>query len=97
MGKCTPSQTVAGLVVVLTILLLPLFAHCLRFHLPPNTKRCLKEEMRKDVLVTGEYQLGESVGVRTDLIVSISCCLQIFAYIVVLVTPRLPIQKDTPP
>jgi len=42
----------------------------LRFHLQPNTKRCLKEEMRKDVLVTGEYDLSDANGQRTDLSVT---------------------------
>lgn len=34
----------------------------LRFHLPPNQKKCLKEEIHKDVLVTGEYELTEAPG-----------------------------------
>jgi len=44
--------------------------HALRFHLQPNTKRCLKEEMRKDVLVTGEYTLSDANGQRTDLTIT---------------------------
>lgn len=39
----------------------------LRFHIQPNTKRCLKEEMRKNTLVTGEYEMSEAPGQRTDL------------------------------
>lgn len=54
-----------SLVIVLT--LTP--TQSLRFHLQPNTKRCLKEEMRKDVLVTGEYELTAAPGQRTDLAV----------------------------
>lgn len=46
------------------------FGHSIRFLLQPNTKRCLKEEMRKDVLVTGNYSLSDSPGVRTDLIIT---------------------------
>jgi len=42
-------------------------ARALRFHIQPNSKRCLKEEMRKDVLVTGEYELSDAPGQRTDL------------------------------
>jgi len=53
--------------LLFVLLCAPLTIHCLRFHLQPNTKRCLKEEMRKDVLVTGEYTLSDSPGVRTDL------------------------------
>ena len=55
--------------VVLVLTLTP--TQSLRFHLQPNTKRCLKEEMRKDVLVTGEYELTAAPGQRTDLAV---CC-----------------------
>ena len=53
--------------VVLVLTLSP--TESLRFHLQPNTKRCLKEEMRKDVLVTGEYELTSAPGQRTDLTV----------------------------
>ncbi|KAF7488037.1 Transmembrane emp24 domain-containing protein 10 [Sarcoptes scabiei] len=54
------------------LLLLDHCRHCssIRFYLQPNTKRCLKEEMRKDVLVTGNYSLSESLGVRTDLMIT---------------------------
>ncbi len=51
--------------VILVLNLIP--TESLRFHLPPNTKRCLKEEMRKDVLVTGQYDLSDAPGQRTDL------------------------------
>jgi hypothetical protein len=51
--------------VILVLDLMP--TESLRFHLPPNTKRCLKEEMRKDVLVTGQYDLSDAPGQRTDL------------------------------
>ncbi|RWS25698.1 transmembrane emp24 domain-containing protein bai-like protein [Leptotrombidium deliense] len=43
----------------------------LRFFLESNTKRCLKEELRKDVLVTGDYDLiSPTPGIRTDLTVT---------------------------
>jgi hypothetical protein len=54
--------------VILVLDLMP--TESLRFHLPPNTKRCLKEEMRKDVLVTGQYDLSDAPGQRTDLSVT---------------------------
>ena len=41
----------------------------LMFHLAPNTKKCLKEEIHKDVLVTGEYNLSDAPGHKTSLIV----------------------------
>lgn len=42
----------------------------LRFHLSPNSKKCLKEEIHKDRLVTGEYELSEAPGQKTNLHVS---------------------------
>ena len=42
----------------------------LRFQLPPNHKKCLKEEIHKDVLVTGEFELSEAPGQKTTLHVS---------------------------
>jgi len=41
-------------------------AAAVRFHLIPNTRRCLKEEMRKGVLVSGEYELSDG-SARADL------------------------------
>jgi len=42
----------------------------LMFHLGPNQKKCLKEEIHKDVLVTGEYSLSDAPGQKTDLLVT---------------------------
>ena len=30
------------------------------FHLSPGSKKCIKEEIHKDVVVTGEYECKES-------------------------------------
>ena len=46
------------------------FSEALRLHLPPTHKKCLKEEIHKDVLVTGEYELSEAPGQKTVLLVS---------------------------
>ena len=35
---------------------------CLMFNLEPNARKCLKEEIHKGVLVTGEYEV---FGVET--------------------------------
>ncbi|XP_071963641.1 transmembrane emp24 domain-containing protein 10-like [Antedon mediterranea] len=35
--------------------------------LPPNVKKCLKEEIHKDVLVTGDYKLSDAPGHKTLL------------------------------
>jgi len=58
-----------GVALLIFALAGPLVAS-LRFHLPANDKRCLKEEMRKGATLTGEFELSESPGVRTDLSVS---------------------------
>lgn len=42
-------------------------ASSLMFHLSPNQRKCLKEEIHKDVLVTGEYELSEAPGQTASL------------------------------
>ncbi|KAL3873256.1 hypothetical protein ACJMK2_036394 [Sinanodonta woodiana] len=42
----------------------------LMFHLSPNQKKCLKEEIHKDVLVTGEFELSDAPGQKTHLVVT---------------------------
>jgi hypothetical protein len=37
------------------------------FYLPSNSKKCLKEEIHKDVLVKGDYELTEILGHQTHL------------------------------
>ena len=39
----------------------------LMFHLPANVKKCLKEEIHKDILVKGDYFVSEIVGHHTKL------------------------------
>ncbi|XP_008122317.1 transmembrane emp24 domain-containing protein 10 [Anolis carolinensis] len=41
----------------------------LSFHLPPQARKCLKEELHRDVMVTGEYEVSEAAapGIRADL------------------------------
>jgi hypothetical protein len=36
------------------------FVSGMYFYLPPGTKKCVKEEIHKDVVVTGEYTVTES-------------------------------------
>ncbi len=43
--------------------------HSLSFTLSAATKKCLREEVHKDVLVTGEYRLSEA-PIKTHLTVS---------------------------
>lgn len=37
------------------------------FHLQPNTQKCLREEIHKDVLVTGEFEIQETPGQKVDI------------------------------
>jgi len=39
----------------------------LMFQLPPNTQKCLREEVHKDVLVSGDYEISEVPGQTVDL------------------------------
>ncbi|XP_056151817.1 transmembrane emp24 domain-containing protein 10-like [Lampris incognitus] len=43
------------------------FGSCITFHLPVNVNRCLREEIHKDVLVTGEYQVSDQPDANTIL------------------------------
>ncbi|XP_034945191.1 transmembrane emp24 domain-containing protein bai isoform X2 [Chelonus insularis] len=40
------------------------------FHLEPNGRKCLKEELQANVLVTGEYKISEAPGQRVDYTVT---------------------------
>jgi hypothetical protein len=42
----------------------------LRFHIRPNSKKCLKEEIHKDVPVTGEYELSEAPGQKSSITIT---------------------------
>ena len=42
----------------------------LSFTLPPGQEKCLREEVHKDVLVTGEYRLSDAPQQKTHLTVS---------------------------
>jgi len=53
--------------VALAYYTVPMGVNGLMFHLSPNQKKCLKEEIHKDVLVTGEYNLSDASGHKTDL------------------------------
>lgn len=51
--------------------------NCLMFKLPANSRRCLKEEIHKGVLVSGEYSLSDAPGQRADLLVQVSSIVYI--------------------
>lgn len=37
------------------------------FYLPVNLRKCLREEIHKDVLVTGEYEVSDQPNAKTNL------------------------------
>ena len=45
-------------------------AQAIMFYLEPNNHKCLKEEVHANVLVTGEYEVSEALGQKTDYVVS---------------------------
>jgi len=61
-------------IVILSLALLAFEVSGLMFDLQPNGRKCLKEEVQKDALVTGDYEISEVPGQRTDLKVS-SCII----------------------
>ena len=58
-----------NLIVCLSVFLAVLDVGCdaLIFKLEPNARKCLSEEVHKDVLVAGEYTISEGAGQQTDL------------------------------
>merc|ERR1712076_61670 len=52
--------------LISSILLLNI-VNCMYFYLEPGTKKCIKEEIHKDVVVTGEYEITESPNHKVDL------------------------------
>ncbi|XP_073443719.1 transmembrane emp24 domain-containing protein 10 [Dendrobates tinctorius] len=62
-ARCRSVSMTAPL--LLLALLLPLLCGsvtAISFQLPPNGRKCLREEIHKDVLVTGEYDISEPHG-----------------------------------
>ncbi|XP_058911896.1 transmembrane emp24 domain-containing protein 10 [Kogia breviceps] len=72
-GFCGP-QAQRGpcpLALLLLLLLGPTSVLAISFHLPVNSRKCLREEIHKDLLVTGAYEItdqsGGAGGLRTHL------------------------------
>lgn len=57
-------------VILLVSLLLLNDVSALMFHLQPSAQKCLREEIHKDVLVSGDYEITEVPGQTVDLAVS---------------------------
>lgn len=55
------------------LLLLPVLfesVYTISFYLPVNSRKCLREEIHKDVLVTGDYEMSGESNIKTNLKVS---------------------------
>ncbi|KAI5094498.1 transmembrane emp24 domain-containing protein 10 isoform 1 precursor, partial [Silurus meridionalis] len=61
-----PEAAMALLRVLFLLLLLQSVAS-ISFFLPIRTRKCLKEEIHKDVLVTGEYEISEQANSKVNL------------------------------
>lgn len=59
-------QSGAFSAVVLIIALIS-EVNSLMFHLQPSAQKCLREEIHKDVLVSGDYEITEVPGQTVDL------------------------------
>ena len=57
-------------IFALLALLCTYSAHGISFHITPDERKCIREEVHKDVLVVGEYKLSEVPNQRTDVLVS---------------------------
>lgn len=64
---------VVAMARIAALLLLPVLIESvfsISFFLPVNSRKCLREEIHKDVLVTGEYEISEQANTKTNLKVS---------------------------
>ena len=66
--------------IVLTVAICLSTVDALMFHLSPNHRKCLKEEIHKDVLVTGEYELSDAPGQIANLKVSYDFNMQFYEF-----------------
>ena len=57
---------------VLVVLVCTYSATGISFQISPDERKCIREEVHKDVLVVGEYKLSEVPNQRTDILVSTS-------------------------
>ncbi|KAK6038989.1 hypothetical protein COOONC_23507 [Cooperia oncophora] len=58
------------IVTSLTLLTLVTVAYGIRFNVPANNKKCMKEEIHKNIVVTGEYEFSEAIGYTGSVHVS---------------------------
>ncbi|XP_061560538.1 transmembrane emp24 domain-containing protein 10 isoform X3 [Phycodurus eques] len=67
---CSVCEVFPAMARLAALLLLPVLiesASSISFSLPVNSRKCLREEIHKDVLVTGEYEISEPTNTKTNL------------------------------
>ena len=57
------------LLLIAVLLSLLCAAQSISFSLDPDVRKCIQEEVHKDVLVVGEYKLSDQNGQKTDILV----------------------------
>ena len=57
--------------VCLCLAVLPGPGSPISFNVVPDVRKCLREEVHKDVLVVGEYKFSDVTGQRTDIMVCV--------------------------
>lgn len=57
--------------VIFIVVCYVLAVSSISFKVAPDVRKCLREEVHKDVLVVGEYTLSDLPGQRTDIVVNI--------------------------
>ena len=50
-------------------------SNAIMFHIQPNTQKCLREEIHKNVLVYVEFAIQEAIGQKVDIRVRKYCRL----------------------
>ena len=63
--------------VLLPLCVVLAVATAITFDLPATTKRCLQEDVHKDILVVGEYEITDGPDQRVDLEVR-PCSMRFF-------------------
>lgn len=55
--------------VLYSLITLLWYAECIMFHLPSNNRKCLREELKQNALISGEYEVSEAPNQRVDYVV----------------------------
>ena len=73
-GRVVSLSIMSNLLRLVLLFTLLLRLEAISFSLEPDSRKCLREEVHKDVLVVGEYELEQSHSQRTDVEVRVCVC-----------------------